>query len=163
MRLSCYWIPFTEYHSRLFCGVGGMGGSIFYTIIYWPPPPPQSIRNVNHGLKFNCLWYLHVLSNEAKLTLYSIVKITFLNISLRGGVNILYHNITPPPPPPTPINKKCQPWTRIVWDIYMFWVMKLSWNCIPMSKYLSLIFGGWVGGGGSKYHTIIFWPPPSTH
>ena len=42
----------------------------------------------------NCLRYLHVLSNDAKLTLYSIVKIPFLNNRWGGGgeVKILYHN-----------------------------------------------------------------------
>ena len=136
---------------------GGGGVNILYHNILTPHPLK---RNVNHWIVLYVI--CKCFCDAAKLSLDYIYKIPFLNICWRvgrggggGGVNILYHNILIPPPP---INQKCQPWTRIVCDIYMFWVMKLSWHCIPLSKYLSLIFGG--GGVNILYHNILTPTPP---
>ena len=149
MKLSWHCIPMSKYLSLIFGGLVGGGGSKYHTIIFWPPPP------INKKCQpwTRIVWDIYMFW-VMKLSWHCIPMSKYLSLIFGGWMGgSKYHTIIFWPPPP--INKKCQPWTRIVWDVYMFWVMKLSWHCIPMSKYLSLIFGGWVGGVKISYHNIL--------
>ena len=97
-----------------------------------------------------------VLSDEAKLTLYSIVKIPFLNIWWGGGVNILYHNILTHPPHP-----------NLIWAINIdivsskidkcsTWLVTITDNSSPWLTFLTV----WGEGVRILWYTILT-PPPT--
>ena len=80
---GCHWIQCTNTILEYFLEWGG-GGSIYYTIIFWPPTHPNFFWNINIDIVSTktCNWGRN---DKAKLSLDSALKLSFLYIIEGGG------------------------------------------------------------------------------